>query len=337
MPGRDDVELRTQGVAPSLSLGLGTHTRVTAGGQFVHQDNLPDYGIPGAAWPDGPLVPGGDVAARPVDQATTTAARQRLRRRLAGQLLRAVEHDLGASVQLRNQTRHNKAHRSAVISTIQNPAAFNPATELVTIARQGNERENASPPTRPRARRRHARAGSRTRSPARSSSRTRSSSRRRWSDSARVQPTNIYDPDADAPVIGLNVARTGAFTDGDGPTAGVSVFDAVDLGPRLQLTGGVRVERYDTTSSRETPPASRPPTSRRTTRWSAARSALLFKLTDQGNVYVACGTTKTPPGTAQLHAELAGQQPEQPQRRSADIDATSRSAASGTSTAAGSR
>ncbi len=29
-----------------------------------------------------------------------------------------------------------------MISTIQNVAAYNPATNLVTIARQGNEREN---------------------------------------------------------------------------------------------------------------------------------------------------------------------------------------------------
>ena len=45
-------------------------------------------------------------------------------------------------MQLRSQLRYNQAHRTAVISTIQNPAAYNPATELVTVVRQGNEREN---------------------------------------------------------------------------------------------------------------------------------------------------------------------------------------------------
>ena len=44
---------------------------------------------------------------------------------------------------LRNQTRYNRTHREAVVSAIQNVAAFNPATDLVTIARQGNERENS--------------------------------------------------------------------------------------------------------------------------------------------------------------------------------------------------
>ena len=53
-----------------------------------------------------------------------------------------VEYDIRPTVQLRSQLRYNQTHRTAVISTIQNPAAYNPATELVTIARQGNEREN---------------------------------------------------------------------------------------------------------------------------------------------------------------------------------------------------
>ena len=106
-----------------------------------------------------------------------------------------VEHDLRPTVQLRSQLRHNQAHRTAVISTIQNPAAYNPATELVTIARQGNERENriTSSQTsvstdRPR------RDGRRTRSSARSSSRASRSSRRRSAASARVRPPTSTRP-----------------------------------------------------------------------------------------------------------------------------------------------
>ena len=34
----------------------------------MRQDNLPDYGIPGAAWQDAPLAPTTDPAASPVDQ-----------------------------------------------------------------------------------------------------------------------------------------------------------------------------------------------------------------------------------------------------------------------------
>jgi outer membrane receptor for monomeric catechols len=53
-----------------------------------------------------------------------------------------VEHDVNRSITLRNQARYNHTHRTAVISTVQSPASFAPDTELVTVARQGNEREN---------------------------------------------------------------------------------------------------------------------------------------------------------------------------------------------------
>ena len=49
---------------------------------------------------------------------------------------------LSPSVTLRNQTRYNKTTREAVITSIANPAAYNPATNLVLLSRQANERVN---------------------------------------------------------------------------------------------------------------------------------------------------------------------------------------------------
>ena len=63
VPGRDDVQNESRAVAPSLALGVGTPTRVTLGAQIMRQDNLPDYGIPGAAW-DEPLTPTSAARAR---------------------------------------------------------------------------------------------------------------------------------------------------------------------------------------------------------------------------------------------------------------------------------
>ena len=53
-----------------------------------------------------------------------------------------VEHDVNPRLTLRNQSRYNRARREAVITTIQNVAAYDPVTNKVTLARQGNEREN---------------------------------------------------------------------------------------------------------------------------------------------------------------------------------------------------
>jgi catecholate siderophore receptor len=44
--GRDKVELRRQGFAPSIAFGLGRPTQLTASYLLQHEDNIPDYGFP---------------------------------------------------------------------------------------------------------------------------------------------------------------------------------------------------------------------------------------------------------------------------------------------------
>ncbi|ALL11921.1 TonB-dependent receptor [Caulobacter henricii] len=48
-PGRDSVDFRRWGVAPSLAFGLGTDTQVTASYYHLETEQDPDYGIPLAA------------------------------------------------------------------------------------------------------------------------------------------------------------------------------------------------------------------------------------------------------------------------------------------------
>ena len=57
VPGRDIIERESVAVAPSLALGLGTMTRVVVSAQFLKQDGVPDYGVPGAAWHESLLAP----------------------------------------------------------------------------------------------------------------------------------------------------------------------------------------------------------------------------------------------------------------------------------------
>ena len=299
VPGRDEVRLRTQAFAPSLALGLGTHTRVSAGGQFTEQDNLPDYGIPGAAWLDAPLAPTTTQAPAPVDQSnyygTPAADYDRVSQ---DSTFARLEHDLKPTVQLKHQFRHNKAHRSAVISAIQNPAAYNAATGQVTITRQGNERDNRITANQTSlsaigrtGRASHALTGT--------LEFTRESQFAPTLGGFGTRPTaDIFNPDVNVPVTGMAVAPTGAFSDGQADTVAVSVFDAIDIGPRLQVTGGLRVERYEASFlARDAAGVTTTDVSVDDTLVSG-KIGVLYKLTDQGNAYVSFGTTKTPPGTA---------------------------------------
>ena len=44
--GRDRVDLKRMGFAPSISFGLGTPTQLTLSYLLQHEDNIPDYGFP---------------------------------------------------------------------------------------------------------------------------------------------------------------------------------------------------------------------------------------------------------------------------------------------------
>lgn len=107
--GRDVVENRRFGIAPSLALGLGTATRFTA--SYFHQnaDDIPDYGIPYLFDRPAPVprdtyygFENGNFLRTGVDIATVK-----------------VEHDLNDKVTVRNQTRYTYYTREVLIT---NPA-----------------------------------------------------------------------------------------------------------------------------------------------------------------------------------------------------------------------
>ena len=143
-PGRDEVTRESKSIAPSIAFGLSTPTRLTLSGQIMRQDNLADYGLPAAASPVGPLTPTSVLAATPVDQSNYYGSPD-VDYDLGEQdnVTLRLEHDFGtpppASATRRATTR---ARAGALITSIANAASYNPATNLVTLSRQANERHN---------------------------------------------------------------------------------------------------------------------------------------------------------------------------------------------------
>lgn len=299
VPGRDIVSQERLAVAPSLALGLDTRTRVTLGAQVMRQDNVPDYGIPGAAWLDTPLTPTTVRAPRPVDSTNYYGSiGYDYDKAEQDSFTARAEHDVNSLLTLRNQTRYNRARREAVITTIQNVAAYDPATNKVTLARQGNERENAI-------------VSNQTTGTARFSTgrlRHASSFGAEFTSEEQVAPVlaglgtrapaDIFTPNPHDPVTGYAPARTGASTTGRTNTIGFFAFDTLDLGAKWQVNGGIRWERYDTVFRAVDAAGSA------TTDLSASdvllsgKAGVLFKATGAGNVYFSYGTSVTPPGNA---------------------------------------
>ena len=144
VPGRDDVAC---GRRPSRRRSRSVSARTPASppaASSCTRTTCPTTASPARR---GPTVRSCPAAASPRSRSTrrTTTARPHVDYDHVSQdsYFARVEHDLtpdGAARGRRSATTRRTA--TAVISTMQNPAAYNPATELVTIVRQGNEREN---------------------------------------------------------------------------------------------------------------------------------------------------------------------------------------------------
>ena len=299
VPGRDVVENETYAVAPSFGMGLGTPTRVMLGAQFVRQDNLPDYGIPGAAWEEEPLTPTTVRAASPVDQSNYYGSAGFDYDEASQDAYTArVEHDVNRSLTIRNQTRYNRTHREAVLTTIQNVAAFNPVTDLVSLARQGNERENEILSNQTSlvdrfstGRFRHAASvgleftAEQQFAPTLAGVGTRA-------------PVNIYTPDTADPVTGYAPARTSANSQGRTGTVALYAFDTIDLSTRWQVSGGLRWEHYDTDFVTVDAAGLTTVDLGAADQLVSGKAGVVYRATENGNVYVSYGTTVTPPGSA---------------------------------------
>jgi catecholate siderophore receptor len=295
-PGRDTVEVARTGFAPSIALGVSTPTRAIVGVQVMRQDNLADYGVPAAAWTE-PLTPTGVVSSRPVDQSNYYGSTSRYDYDDVQQetYTARIEHDLNTNLTLRNQTRYNNTHREAVISS---PGAFTPATETVTILRHGNERENDILSNQTTAIGRF----STGRVPHAISAGLEFTSEGQVAPGmiglGTRAPVSIYTPNPNDIVTDYAPTRSLALTDGQTDSQAAYVFDTMTLGNRWQLSGGVRVEHYDTSylaisaAGVETTNTSADDT------LVSGKAGLLYQLTPRGNVYVSWGTVLTPPGTA---------------------------------------
>ena len=102
VPGRDVVENTRWGVAPSVAFGLGTRTQVTASYFHLHQDGIPDYGLP---WVPAANVPLGAYAnqAPPIDFSNFYGMKQRDYEKTATDLATIVaRRDAGGALTLRN-------------------------------------------------------------------------------------------------------------------------------------------------------------------------------------------------------------------------------------------
>ncbi len=293
--GREIAENNRWAVAPSLALGLGTPTRATVAFEHFEQNNLPEFGVPSPAVPDVVPTNFGQKISRDnfyglrtdYDDVRSDAVTVRL------------EHDLQPDLRITNQTRYAFLEREALYTSFSaysiTPPNPTPATP-VNGSRQSNFRTNEilSNLTNLSA---DFSTGKVEHSAAAGLEFSRETAcTRKFTGLGTVAPADVFAPDPDRALTGFAPVRNGA-TEARIDTVAFYLFDTARLGARWQLTGGGRLEHFDTTLRDHSATLLEKSTDDVI---ASGRIGLVFKPAAHGSLYVAYGSSARPPLTNTL-------------------------------------
>jgi catecholate siderophore receptor len=306
VPGRDEVHNRSTGIAPSITLGLGTPTRLTVQSQHVRLRNRPDGGVTTIGLEGYPNLQIGDesVDAAPVDSSNFYGSTSDYEHVDADMLTVRVEHDFGKALRLVNTARLGRAKVDRLLTSpnsLDTLTSTDPATWTVTRRRHSNLQSNTII-----ANQTALQGELKTGGLQHSFSAGLEFSQERQNVITLVVPgtTNstivsspVYSPDPSASV-GDAPAPNGAYQHGRITTAAAYLLDTIKLSPQWQVLAGLRQEHYGAETDRVdlisdvlTPNALSD--SGDITSW---KLGAVYKPAPNGSVYLAYADATTPPG-----------------------------------------
>jgi catecholate siderophore receptor len=314
VPRRNEVRSERWGVAPSISLGLGTSKRATLSYLHLGQDNLPEYGLPWVPANTNPVLQAYSNGMPPVDQRNFYGLTARDYEKTDTDIATMqLEYDAGRALTLRNVTRYGATSRDSVI-TAPRFAGIETSTE---INRQLQSRDMndgiVANQTNVTSRFRTGPVGHALSAGLELSAET-------SENHARSGPTapaaDLFHPSPSDPYSGP-IARTGAFTRGTADSAALYAFDTAELGSHWEVTGGLRWERFDVDYRSMAATGIETPFSR-TDRMLSGRAAVVFKPKAATSVYAVYSSAFNPSAEGlSLNANTVNLAPEK--TRSAEV------------------
>ncbi|MCY1510264.1 Catecholate siderophore receptor Fiu [compost metagenome] len=292
--GREHAEKDSWGLAPSLAFGLDTDTRAIFAYEHVEQNDLPDWGVPGA-------MVHGMKGSQPYNPATSGADRDNFYGlssdyddTTVDSFLARFEHDLSSDMTVSNQTRWARVDRQARFTV---PTGFTPATRLVTTSTQYYDRVNTTLTNMTNLSAKFA-TGSIKHSLSTGLELTREESESDRFGTRNPGSTSIFDPNEDrSGPVSLPVIET---SDVKVDTVALYVYDTLEFNEQWQLTGGLRLENYEAKIDSET--AAGAPTGAAadyddTEFTVGGKLGLVYKPAKNGSIYAAYGVSTQPPGS----------------------------------------
>lgn len=273
VPGRDIVENNAWGIAPSLAFGLGTPTTFTLASAHVRHDNVPDYGLPWAAFDTN------------VDQSNFYGLRDYDYENVSHDSGSAIfERVLGDDTRLRSVARYSENHRDSAITAPRPPnrqlqqrtmdsSQLASQTSVTTSFATGTVRHDLVAGLELS----HETTASRSRA------------------QATNQPqTNLENPDPFQSPLGPLPDNTGNPGETALDVAGLYVFDTIHLGERWQLSGGARFDHIDVDYQLTDLATNNTTRVGKIDDMVSWRAGAIFKPQDETSLYAAFGTSFNP-------------------------------------------
>jgi catecholate siderophore receptor len=290
-PGRDVVKNRRWGAAPSLGLGLGTPTRVTVSYAHLDQENVPDYGVPWVPADNVPLAAYRDQPA-PVDFDNFYGLADRdFEKTRTGLATAQVEHDISPSIRIRNLLRHGKTRRDSIVTAPRFQSATSTDIRRTDWKSRDQDDKILADQASLNANFRAAGMEHATVTGVEVARET-SVNHTRIETAPTLPLTDLYRPNPQDPYTG-GLRRNGARTDGTADSLAVYAFDTIKPTAQLELTGGLRWDRFSLDyESIDAVGAVTPFT--RTDEMLSWRAGIVLKPRPNGSVYAGASTSLNP-------------------------------------------
>lgn len=317
MSNRDYVSDERWGIAPSLTFGMGTPTRVTLTYSHLEENNTPSYGLPFVASTAAANAVGGGASVGhviPAKNDTFYGLVNRDYEKITNDIGGLdVVHDFHDDLSLSNKTRYGRTFRDSIIAAPR----INTGTGLITRELQARYQTDQVATNQTSLTSgfetwnlRHTVVAGFEYSRETSLNRLRSTNPPFGTPATGGNP---YDPNAfDDPG---SWSFTGAENESFSDSLGASVFDTVEITEQWILSLGVRFDHFNTTYE-QTPAANVANQSVTTLKnnddaftW---RTSLVYKPVSYGSIYFGYGTSINPSGeNLTLAANIVNLEPEE--------------------------
>ena len=308
VPGRDTVKSERWAVAPSLAFGVGKPTTVTLSHLHLEQDNIPEYGLPWVPDNTNPELSAYAGGQPPVDSENFYGLVARDYEDTVTDVSTAqVDHVVSPMLTLRNLTRFGRNDRDSVITTprfasVNNSTAITrqlQSRDMVDkiVANQTSVISRFATGTLPHALSTGFEVAHET-----------------SENFARTGPTapqaDLFNPDPSQPYAGP-IMRSGASTKGMATTVSAYAFDTVKVGSHVDLTGGLRWDRFDANTESVAITGVVTPFER-LDNFVSWRAGAVYKPVTEGSFYIGYGTSANPSAEGlALSAATVALEPEQ--------------------------